>query len=57
MIGTSAVVYPAADLVPLAKRSGAKVLEVNPEVTPMSETVDLCLAGPAGELLPLLLRA
>ena len=55
VIGTSAVVYPAAGLVPFAKHSGATVIEINPEPTPFSETVDFALQGPAGELLPKLL--
>lgn len=55
VIGTSAVVYPAAGLVPFAKQSGATVIEINPEQTPFSETVDFALQGPAGELLPQLL--
>jgi NAD-dependent deacetylase len=55
VIGTSAVVYPAAGLVPFAKQSRATVIEINPEPTPFSETVDFALQGPAGELLPNLL--
>lgn len=55
VIGTSAVVYPAAGLVPFARQSGATVIEINPEPTPFSETVDFALQGPAGELLPRLL--
>jgi NAD-dependent deacetylase len=50
--GTSAVVYPAASLILVAKRSGAKVIEVNIEETPFSELVDCSLRGPSGELLP-----
>lgn len=50
--GTSAAVYPAAGLVPLAKRSGAKVIEVNLEATPFSGLVDVALQGKSGELLP-----
>ncbi len=55
VIGTSAVVYPAAGLVPYAKHSGAKVIEINTEPTAFSKTVDCALQGPAGQLLPLLL--
>jgi NAD-dependent deacetylase len=55
VIGTSAVVYPAASLVPYARQSGAKVIEINPEATPFSAMVDCVLQGPAGELLPKLL--
>ena len=52
VVGTSAVVYPAAGLVWLAKSAGAKVVEVNPEETPISSQVDCSLRGKAGELLP-----
>jgi NAD-dependent deacetylase len=55
VIGTSAVVYPAAGLVPYAKQSGAKVIEVNTEPSAVSGFVDCMLEGPAGEILPRLL--
>ncbi|MCS7043365.1 MAG: NAD-dependent deacylase [Bryobacteraceae bacterium] len=50
--GTSAVVYPAASLAPLAKRYGARIIEINTEETPLSGAADLCLRGASGELLP-----
>ena len=56
VIGTSAIVYPAAGLIGLAKDSGAKVIEVNVEPTPVSSIVDCALIGPAGEILPKLVR-
>jgi len=56
VVGTSAVVYPAAGLVPSARAHGARVIEVNLEETPVSRTVDLSLLGKAGEILPELLR-
>jgi len=52
VIGTSAVVYPAASLVPFAKQSGAAVVEINPETTAFSGLVDYSFQSPAGELLP-----
>jgi NAD-dependent deacetylase len=52
VVGTSAVVYPAAGLIPLAKSRGVKVVEVNPESTPYSDLVDCSLRGAAGEILP-----
>jgi NAD-dependent deacetylase len=52
VIGTAAVVYPAAGLVQLAKASGAKVVEINLAETPVSSIVDESLLGPAAELLP-----
>jgi NAD-dependent deacetylase len=52
VIGTSALVYPAAGLVHLAKASGAKVVEVNPAETPVSGMVDFSWRVPAAEALP-----
>jgi NAD-dependent deacetylase len=48
--GTSAQVYPAAGLIPLA----AKVIEINPEETPYSDQVTFSLRGKSAEILPLL---
>lgn len=56
VIGTAAMVYPAAGLIPYAKQSGAKVIEINPAETPFSSTVDCVLRGKAAELLPELAR-
>lgn len=53
-IGTSALVYPAAMLPEIARRSGAFLVEVNPEETPLSSMCDVSLRGKAGEILPLL---
>ena len=55
VIGTSAVVYPAAGLVPYAKKRGARVIEVNLEETPVTALVDCALRGMAAEILPELL--
>jgi NAD-dependent deacetylase len=52
VVGTSALVYPAAGLVPLARSAGAKLIEVNIEPSPMSGFVDCVLTGRAGEILP-----
>ncbi|MGH9660801.1 MAG: SIR2 family NAD-dependent protein deacylase [Bryobacteraceae bacterium] len=52
VVGTSAVVYPAASLIPLARRAGAKVIEINPQETPASADADVSLRGAAGEILP-----
>jgi NAD-dependent deacetylase len=52
VIGTSAVVHPAAGLVPYAKQAGAKVIEINTEPSAVSGIVDCVLQGPAGEILP-----
>ena len=55
VLGTSAQVYPAAGLIPLAIRRGAVVIEVNPEETEFSEQVSYALRGPSAEVLPRLL--
>ncbi len=54
VIGTSAIVYPAALLPEIARRAGAFLCEINPERTPLSDYCDEVLTGKAGELLPLL---
>jgi NAD-dependent deacetylase len=54
--GTSAVVYPAANLIPLARARGAKVVEVNLERTAASALADVSLLGPSGEVLPRLIE-
>jgi NAD-dependent deacetylase len=57
VVGTSSLVYPAAELPLIARAAGAYVVEVNPETTPLTAQVDEQLAGPAGEVLPALLEA
>ena len=52
VVGTSAVVYPAANLIPLALSQKVKVVEINPDETPFSDEVDCTLRGPAGKILP-----
>jgi NAD-dependent protein deacetylase/lipoamidase len=52
VVGTSAVVYPAAGLVAVASAAGAKVIEVNPAASALAHLADVTLRGPAGELLP-----
>jgi len=55
VIGTAAVVYPAAGLVHVAKSVGARVVEINVAETPMSELVDFSWRAPAAEALPQLI--
>ncbi len=52
VVGTSALVYPAANLPSIAKAAGAYVIEVNPERTPLSPYCDEVLTGKAGDVLP-----
>jgi NAD-dependent deacetylase len=52
VIGTSAVVQPAASLPALALQNGAYVVEINPQSTPVSDLVDDAIREPAAEALP-----
>ena len=52
--GTSAIVQPAASLPLAALNAGAKVIEINPQATPLTPYVDFSLKGNSGEILPLL---
>lgn len=55
VVGTSALVQPAAS-VPLATlEAGGEVVEVNPDATPLTPHCRVALRGPAGVLLPRLL--
>ena len=54
VVGTSAVVYPAASLPEIAGSAGAYVIEVNPERTPLSDLCDEVITGNAGSVLPML---
>ena len=54
--GTSAIVYPAADLPLIAKKAGAYVIEVNVEKTAISAHVDTTILGRTGIILPRLAR-
>lgn len=54
-VGTSAIVQPAASLPMVASRTGAYVVEINIEETPLTTSVDLFLRGKSGELLPQIL--
>jgi NAD-dependent deacetylase len=51
VVGTSAVVYPAAGLVLEASRLGAFTAEINPEPTEISGELDLAIAGKAEDVL------
>jgi NAD-dependent deacetylase len=51
-IGTSLQVYPVANLVPLAKSAGARVVIVNAEPTPFDQIADAVIHAPIGKVLP-----
>jgi NAD-dependent deacetylase len=52
VVGTSAIVQPAASLPLVALRNRARVVEVNPAETPLSPHAHEVLRGPAAEMLP-----
>jgi NAD-dependent deacetylase len=56
VVGTSAIVYPAAGLIRLARDYDASVIEVNLDRTDASHWVDVTLQGPSGILLPELIK-
>jgi NAD-dependent deacetylase len=53
-IGTSGLVYPAAQLAEVARQAGAVIVVLNLEPTPLSAVADYQLLGPAGATLPAL---
>ncbi|MBZ0266346.1 NAD-dependent deacylase [bacterium] len=56
-IGTSAVVYPAAQLPYIAKDAGAFLVEINPEVTELSPLTDISIREASGVALPKIVAA
>jgi NAD-dependent deacetylase len=56
VVGTSAIVYPAAGLPELALARGTAVIEVNPEPTPLSGSVTASVRDTASHALPQLLQ-
>ncbi len=51
VIGSSLVVYPAAQMPVLAKKSGAKLIIINATSTPHSDRADLIIQEKAGETM------
>ncbi|MDY6864242.1 MAG: Sir2 family NAD-dependent protein deacetylase, partial [Thermodesulfobacteriota bacterium] len=57
VVGTSAVVYPAASMPEFAKTKGAIIIEVNPQETPLTHGIADCFVkGSAGEIMPLIIK-
>jgi len=56
VVGTSAVVFPAAGLIQAAHRGGATVIEVNLEATDARHYDAIGLYGPSGTILPQLVQ-
>lgn len=55
VVGTSAVVYPANQIPQIAKREGARLIEINPEETELTAFVDVSIRGNAADVLPIIL--
>ena len=55
-IGSTLGVYPAAGVVPVAKRAGARVVIVNAEPTQMDDLADAVLRGSISAILPRLVE-
>ena len=56
VIGSSLVVYPAAEIPSAAVRAGAPMVLINAEPTPYDHIAEVVIHGRAGEILPELLR-
>ena len=53
VVGTSATVYPAADIPYIAKQNGAYIIEYNIEATVLTNGIsDIFVQGPSGKTLP-----
>ncbi|MFA8342599.1 MAG: NAD-dependent deacetylase [Rhodothermaceae bacterium] len=56
IVGTSAVVYPAAHIPISAKRAGSYLVEINLDSTEISGSVNLSIKGKSGEILPEIMK-
>ena len=56
VVGTSAVVHPAAGLADLTRGGGGCIIEVNVASTPITDAAAATLRGPAATIVPELLR-
>ncbi len=56
VIGTSAVVQPAASIPLITKRKGGKIIEINPDTTSLTGVADVSVRGGAGEVLTAVLE-
>src|SRR5262249_4149214 len=56
VVGTSAIVHPAAGLIYLARDHDANMIEINITATEASGAVDVSLRGPSGTILPELIK-
>lgn len=56
VVGSSLVVYPAAEIPLVAVRSGAKMIIINAEPTPFDSLAKVVIHGRSGEILPHILE-
>ena len=56
VVGTSGLVYPTAGFPEIARQAGARVVEINPEPTPVTPLADVFVRSGAREALPALQR-
>lgn len=56
VVGTSAIVYPAAGLIEVARQAGATVIEVNLSPAAADALIHIGLYGPSGQILPQLVQ-
>ncbi|GAC1474009.1 MAG: NAD-dependent protein deacylase Cob2 [Candidatus Dormibacteraceae bacterium] len=56
VVGSSLVVYPAADIPVAAVKSGASLIVINAEPTPLDELATVVVRGKSGEVLPEIVR-
>jgi len=52
IVGTSGMVWPAAELPYMAERLGVPIVQINPTITSFNELAEFNLCGKAGEVLP-----
>jgi NAD-dependent deacetylase len=57
VVGTSSLVWPASQLPEMAAIRGAKVVQINPDNTPLDRTAHFNFKGKAGEVLPVLVSS
>ena len=52
VVGSSLVVYPAAEIPLIAVRAGARMVVINAEPTPFDRLAEVVINGPSGAVLP-----
>ncbi|PID59455.1 MAG: NAD-dependent protein deacylase [Ignavibacteriae bacterium] len=57
VVGTSAIVYPAAYIPLTAQESGAYIVEINIEPTELTRQTNYSIIGKSGEILPKIVEA